>query len=96
MLSIRGLVTGYGASKRVLDEVDVGVPDGEVVAVLGSNGAGKSTLLRTISGTLPMHGGTLVAGTVELDGTWLHRSSRRPSPGPGWCRHRRAARCSRG
>ncbi|HJX45119.1 MAG TPA: ATP-binding cassette domain-containing protein, partial [Geodermatophilus sp.] len=28
------------------------VPDGSVVAVLGSNGAGKSTLLRTISGTL--------------------------------------------
>ena len=26
------------------------VPDGKVVAVLGSNGAGKTTLLRTISG----------------------------------------------
>ena len=73
MLSIRGLVTGYGANKRVLDEVDLEVPDGSIVAVLGSNGAGKSTLLRAISGTLSMHGGVIHAGEIELDGTELQR-----------------------
>jgi branched-chain amino acid transport system ATP-binding protein len=42
------------------------VPDGKVVAVLGSNGAGKSTLLRTISGTLRLHRGRIDAGTVAV------------------------------
>ena len=34
----------------VLHEVDLDVPEGVIVAVLGANGAGKTTLLRTISG----------------------------------------------
>ena len=71
MLSIRGLVTGYGANKSVLDDVDLDVPDGSIMTVLGSNGAGKSTLLRAISGTLSMHGGVIHAGSIELDGTAL-------------------------
>ncbi len=73
MLSVAGLTTGYGANKSVLDSVDLPVPDGRIVAVLGSNGAGKSTLLRAISGTLPMHGGAMYAGTIELDGVALHK-----------------------
>ncbi len=75
MLSVRGLVTGYGANKTVLDGVDMEVADGHVVAVLGSNGAGKSTLLRAISGTLPMHGGARYAGSIELDGVAVHTKS---------------------
>ena len=39
------------------------VPDGKVVAVLGSNGAGKTTLLRTISGLVRAS-----AGRIALDG----------------------------
>ena len=73
MLSVQGLTTGYGANKSVLDGVDVEVPDGHVVAVLGSNGAGKSTLLRAISGTLPLHGGVVIGGTISLDGVELQR-----------------------
>src|SRR4051794_14008759 len=42
------------------------IPDGKVVAVLGSNGAGKSTLLRTISGTLRLHRGRIDAGSVRF------------------------------
>ena len=75
MLSVTGLTTGYGSNKAVLDSVDLPVPDGRIVAVLGSNGAGKSTLLRAISGTLPMHGGVRYAGTIELDGVPLHKLS---------------------
>ena len=73
MLTVSGLTTSYGSTSAVLDHVDLEVPDGEVVAVLGSNGAGKSTLLRAISGTLPMHGGTVHEGNIELDGKPLHR-----------------------
>ncbi|GAB2770755.1 ABC transporter ATP-binding protein [Nocardioides salsibiostraticola] len=75
MLNVAGLTTGYGANKSVLDSVDLPVPDGRIVAVLGSNGAGKSTLLRAISGTLPMHGGAVYGGTIELDGVAIHKLS---------------------
>src|SRR5687768_17846697 len=53
------------------------VPDGKVVAVLGSNGAGKTTLLRTISGTLRLHRGRVEAGSLTFGGTDL--TSRDPA-----------------
>ncbi len=62
LLEIRGLTAGY-AGAAVLHEVDLDVPAGTIVAVLGANGAGKTTLLRTISGLLKPR-----AGTVRLDG----------------------------
>ncbi len=47
-----------------LDNVDLEVRPGEVLAILGDNGAGKSTLIKCISG---VH--RLDAGTIEVDGT---------------------------
>lgn len=73
MLEIRDLSVRYGRSVKALHGVGLSVPDGKVVAVLGSNGAGKTTLLRAISGTLGIHGGTIAGGTVEHDGTRLDK-----------------------
>jgi branched-chain amino acid transport system ATP-binding protein len=47
-----------------LQGVDLEVPDGRIVALLGRNGVGKSTTLRTVMGLVPSSG-----GSVELDGT---------------------------
>lgn len=63
MLAIKGLNTHYGAS-HILQGVDLAVPDGRIVALLGRNGVGKSTTLRTVMGLVPPSG-----GSVELDGT---------------------------
>src|SRR5258708_6277620 len=63
MLAIKGLNTHYGAS-HILQGVDLEVPDGRIVALLGRNGVGKSTTLRTIMGLVPPSG-----GSVALDGT---------------------------
>ncbi|GAA3390598.1 ABC transporter ATP-binding protein [Cryptosporangium minutisporangium] len=52
---------------QALRGVTLSVPDGAVVAVLGSNGAGKSTLLRAISGTLRLQSGRIDRGTIRLD-----------------------------
>ena len=68
LLEVRDLAVSYAGALRALREVTVEVPDGAVLAVLGANGAGKSTLLRAISGTLPLQGGTLDAGSVHFDG----------------------------
>jgi branched-chain amino acid transport system ATP-binding protein len=71
LLEVRGLTACYGDAGAALSDVTLDVPRGAVVAVLGSNGAGKSTLLRALSGTLPLEGGRITAGTVRLHGTDL-------------------------
>ncbi len=58
LLRIRDLSAGYGLV-QVLDSVSLDVRPAEFLALVGSNGAGKTTLLRTISGLLPVQGGTI-------------------------------------
>jgi branched-chain amino acid transport system ATP-binding protein len=62
LLSVRDLVSGYG-STRVLRGVDLDVPRGSVVTLIGRNGVGKTTTLRTILGTV-----TPTSGSVTFDG----------------------------
>jgi ABC-type branched-subunit amino acid transport system ATPase component/predicted MFS family arabinose efflux permease len=49
LVEIRGVDFWYG-STQVLFDVDLDIPRGEIVALLGTNGAGKSTLLRVLTG----------------------------------------------
>ncbi|MBT2393835.1 ABC transporter ATP-binding protein [Streptomyces sp. ISL-1] len=70
-LRITDLHVTYGRSVRALHGVSLTVPQGRIVAVLGSNGAGKTTLLRAVSGTLTLHRGTVDSGTVHFGGTRL-------------------------
>ena len=49
LLEVRNLDFAYGPV-QVLFDVDLDVPEGEILALLGTNGAGKSTLLRAITG----------------------------------------------
>jgi branched-chain amino acid transport system ATP-binding protein len=76
LLSVRNLRAGY-AGTTVLDGVDLAVPAGGVVALLGRNGAGKSTLVHTVMGMhRPYAGSVLIAG-VEVAGAPAHRVARR-------------------
>jgi ABC-type branched-subunit amino acid transport system ATPase component len=67
-LEVRGLDAFYGTS-HILHGVDLDVPAGSAVVVLGRNGAGKTTLFRSI-----MHLGPSVKGTVRLRGEDVTRS----------------------
>jgi ABC-type branched-subunit amino acid transport system ATPase component len=67
-LEVRDLSVSYAGAVSALRGVNMFVPEGSVVAVLGSNGAGKSTLLRAISGTLPLEGGAVEGGGVQFEG----------------------------
>lgn len=51
-LSLQNVVVQYGAIEAVKG-IDIQVPEGKVVALLGANGAGKTSTLRTISGLVP-------------------------------------------
>ena len=80
MLSIERLDVAYGGS-QVLWGVDLEVPKGAVVCLLGRNGVGKTTLLRATMGLLAARG-----GRVTFDGADVTRwsSDRRARAGIGY------------
>ncbi len=67
-LAIEGLSVGYARKGLALEGVDLVVPKGGIVALLGANGAGKTTLIRAATGLLDLHGGSVAAGTVSMHG----------------------------
>ena len=62
MIEIKGLGKSYGP-KKVLEKVNLTVPDASVFGLVGINGAGKTTLLRMMADVLRPD-----EGTVEYDG----------------------------
>jgi branched-chain amino acid transport system ATP-binding protein len=74
-LAVHGVRKRFGGL-TVLDDVDLSVPAGRIVGLIGHNGAGKTTLFDAISGFLPIDG-----GRVTLDGNDV----------TDWAPHRRAA-----
>ena len=72
MLSLSGVSVGFGEMTAV-DDVDLSVADGDVLAVLGPSGCGKSTLLRAIAGLEPVRTGTIAWDGQDLTGTPTHR-----------------------
>ena len=58
ILEIKNLIVDYGII-RALKGIDMKIPAGKIVAVLGANGAGKTTMLRTLSGLVRTTGGEI-------------------------------------
>lgn len=64
VLELAGVRAAYGAIEA-LHGVDLSLPAGSVLALLGPNGGGKSTTMKVCSGLLPVTGGELrLAGRV--------------------------------
>ena len=57
-LQIHNMDFFYG-TQQVLFDVNLEVPEGDIVALLGTNGAGKSTLLRAVAGLDHPHRGVI-------------------------------------
>lgn len=59
MIKVNGVHCALGAI-TILQDIDIDVPAGSLVAVVGANGAGKTSLLRTISRLLPIKKGEIL------------------------------------
>ena len=80
LLQVAQLSAGYGQAV-VLHDIDLELPQGQTLALLGRNGTGKTTFMNTLAGTTRQHG-----GTIMLDGVALHRLPlhERAAAGIGW------------
>ncbi|MFI2210673.1 ABC transporter ATP-binding protein [Streptomyces sp. NPDC020141] len=61
-------VTYAEAERPALQGLDLTVPEGELVLLVGPSGVGKSTLLGTVSGLVPHFSGGALRGRVTVDG----------------------------
>lgn len=71
LLEVKNLTVCY-ATAMLLNDLSLGVKEGELVSLVGPNGAGKSTLLRTISGLVKWEKATMRgarAGDITIEGT---------------------------
>jgi len=69
MLNISNLNVYYGES-HILRNVDLTVPNGQMICLIGRNGVGKTTLLKTIMGLLKPR-----SGTINLAGNLINSKS---------------------
>jgi len=76
LLEVDNVFAGYDGM-RALQGVSLTVPEGAIVALVGSNGAGKTSLLRAISGLLPLQSGTIRFAGAELGRVRAHQIVRR-------------------
>ena len=68
MIELKHVSKSYGG-KRALDDVNLKLPQGEIVGLFGENGAGKTTLMKCILGLLRCQ------GEITLDGQPITRRS---------------------
>ncbi|HEY9493625.1 MAG TPA: ABC transporter ATP-binding protein [Intrasporangium sp.] len=68
LLTINNVEVIYDDVILVLRGLSLAVPEGKIVALLGSNGAGKSTTLKAVSGLLPTEHGEVTDGSILFNG----------------------------
>jgi len=73
MLQLNNIEVIYNDVILVLKGLSLQVPEGKIVALLGSNGAGKTTTLKSISGLLKAENGDVTDGSIEFMGQRLDK-----------------------
>jgi ABC-type multidrug transport system fused ATPase/permease subunit len=65
-VELRGVTFGYGTAKAVLDEVDLLVPAGTTLGVVGRTGSGKTTVGRLVARLWDTEEGAVLVGGVDV------------------------------
>ncbi|WP_062378517.1 phosphonate ABC transporter ATP-binding protein [Demequina pelophila] len=68
MIELKDVTVRYPNGVVGLDGVNLTIPDGQFVVVVGLSGAGKSTLIRAINGLVPITSGSLTVDGQEVSG----------------------------
>ena len=66
MLKMTGLSKRYRTGDLALKDIDLEIPDGQVLALIGPSGAGKSTLIRCVNRLVEPTSGQIVLGDTKL------------------------------
>lgn len=66
MIEFKNVSKTYDGGFLALKDIDLTIPDGEFVSIIGSSGAGKSTLIRTINKMHDISGGQLVVDGKDV------------------------------
>lgn len=61
MISIEGLTASYQINYKVIDDLNLQLPAGQIHGIIGLNGSGKTTLLNTIYGLKKPDAGSITA-----------------------------------
>ncbi|MFT3821261.1 MAG: ABC transporter ATP-binding protein [Rubrivivax sp.] len=67
-LAIENIEVVYHHSVQALRGLSIEVPQGQIVALLGSNGAGKTSTLKAAGGVLPYENGRVASGRIRFFG----------------------------
>lgn len=65
MIAVKNITVQYG-QKKILDDVTLDIPQGQLSVLIGKNGAGKSTLLKTICANIDPAQGNIYFGKQNL------------------------------
>ena len=65
-VDLRGVVFGYDRRNPVLKGIDMTIPRGKLVAIMGTSGSGKTTILRLIGGQLRPQAGEIIVSGKEV------------------------------
>lgn len=65
LLEIKNLYKSYG-NKEVLKNINLEIPNGKIIGLLGKNGTGKTTLIKLINGLLTIDKGEILINSKEI------------------------------
>jgi len=66
ILECKNLTKAYQKNYAVLKDLNLEIPAGKIVGLLGPNGCGKSTLIKLIAGLLQPNSGEIIVGGYEV------------------------------
>ncbi|QUH25928.1 ABC transporter ATP-binding protein [Serpentinicella alkaliphila] len=70
MIELKNVSKTYNGAKKVVENISLAIPDGEIIGFLGPNGAGKTTTIKMITGILECD-----EGTISINGYDINKNS---------------------
>ena len=66
MITIRNVTKIYGGTKKAVDNLNLTIEDGQILAYIGPNGAGKSTTLKMMTGIISATEGVITINGFDI------------------------------